>query len=196
MYTGLTLSENITALRIARDIGLPQVLATAQKMGIRSKLDQVPAVILGQSVVNMLEITGAYGAVANRGIWHKPRVIKRVYDTSNCNLSQIRTCRVMYDYTKNAPSQRVLRANVADTLTSMMRGVVTNGTGKNAAIGMGEVGKTGTTDDNVDMWFIGFIPDRQVVTGIWLGNDNNSPTDGSSAQAAQLWGKYMGAAYR
>ncbi|WP_310429037.1 transglycosylase domain-containing protein [Chamaesiphon sp. VAR_48_metabat_135_sub] len=196
MYTGFALSENVTALRIAQDIGLPKVLETANKMGIRSKLDEVPAVILGQSVVNMLEITGSFGAVADRGIWHKPRVIKRVYDTSNCNLKQIRTCRVMYDYTKNAQSRRVLRTGTADTLTTMMRGVVTNGTGKNAAIGLGEVGKTGTTDNNVDMWFIGFIPDRKVVTSVWLGNDDNSPTKGSSAQAAQVWGNYMGSVFR
>lgn len=196
MYTGFALSENVTALRVAQDIGLPKVLETAHKMGIRSKLDDVPAVILGQSVVNMLEITGSFGAVADRGIWHKPRVIKRVYDTSNCDLKQIHTCRIMYDYAKDSQSRRVLRAGTADTLTTMMRGVVTNGTGKNAAIGLGEVGKTGTTDDNVDMWFIGSIPDRKVVTSVWLGNDDNSPTRGSSAQAAQLWGNYMGSVFR
>lgn len=197
MYTGFSLSENVIALRVGRDIGLPKVLATAQKMGVRSHLDEVPAVILGQSVVNMLEMTGAYGTIADRGIWHKPRVIKRVYDTTNCNLKQISTCRVMYDYGNDSQSsRRVLRADLADTLTTMMRGVVTNGTGKNAAIGLGEVGKTGTTDDNVDLWFIGFIPDKKVVTGIWLGNDNNSPTKGSSAQAAQLWGNYMGSVFR
>jgi membrane peptidoglycan carboxypeptidase len=142
-------------------------------------------------------MTGAYGTIADRGIWHKPRVIKRVYDTTNCNLKQISTCRVMYDYANDTQSsRRVLRADLADTLTTMMRGVITNGTGKNAAIGLGEVGKTGTTDDNVDLWFIGFIPDKKVVTGVWLGNDNNSPTKGSSAQAAQLWGNYMGSVFR
>jgi len=196
MYTGFTLSENVTALRVTRDIGLPKTIEVAKKMGIGSKLDDVPALILGQSVVNMLEITGAYGAVANRGIWNQPRVIKRVYDTSSCDLRAVRTCRVIYDYTKDTRSQRVLSANVSNILTTMMRGVVTNGTGKNAAIGLGEVGKTGTTDDNVDMWFIGFIPDKKVVTGIWLGNDNNTPTNGSSAQAARLWGNYMGAVFK
>ncbi len=197
MYTGFTLSENVTALRVGQDIGLSKVLAIAEKMGIKSKLDEVPAVILGQSVVNMLEMTGAYGAVADRGVWHKPHVIKRVYDTTNCNIQQIRSCRVIYDQIKNNPSQQALiRASSADTLTTMMRGVVTSGTGKNAAIGLGEVGKTGTTDDNVDLWFIGFIPDRHVVTGVWLGNDNNSPTNGSSAQAAELWGNYMGAVFK
>ena len=196
MYTGFTLSENVTALRVTRDIGLPKTIEVAKKMGVKSKLEEVPALILGQSVVNMLEITGAYGAVANRGIWNQPRVIKRVYDTSSCDLRAVRTCRVIYDYAKDTRSQRVLSANVTDTLTTMMRGVVTNGTGKNAAIGLGEVGKTGTTDDNVDLWFIGFIPDKKVVTGVWLGNDNNTPTNGSSAQAAQLWGNYMGAVFK
>ncbi|AFY91916.1 transglycosylase domain-containing protein [Chamaesiphon minutus] len=196
MYTGFTLSENPIALRVARDIGLPKVIETAQKMGIKSKLDEVPALVLGQSVVNVLEITGAYNAVADRGIWRRPRVIKRVYDTSNCDLKQIRSCRVMYDATKDIQSQRVLSAEVADTLTTMMRSVVTSGTGKNAAIGLGEAGKTGTTDDNVDLWFIGFIPDKKVTTGVWLGNDDNSPTKGSSAQAAQLWGNYMGSVYK
>ncbi|GAA6623966.1 hypothetical protein [Scytonema sp. NUACC26] len=64
--------------------------------------------------------------------------------------------------------------------------------GRSAAVGLGEAGKTGTTDKNVDLWFIGFIPGRRLATGIWLGNDNNAPISGSSAQAAQLWGDYMG----
>jgi membrane peptidoglycan carboxypeptidase len=196
MYTGFALSENPIALRVAQDIGLAKVLETAKKMGLKSKLDDVPAVVLGQSVVNMLEMTGAYGVIADRGIWHRPRVIKKVYDTSNCDLKQIRTCRVMYDLTKDAQPKRVLPAGTADTLTTMMRQVVTNGSGKNAAIGLGEVGKTGTTNDNVDLWFIGFIPDRKVVTSVWLGNDDNSATKGSSAQAAQVWGDYMGSVYK
>ena len=138
-------------------------------------------------------MTGAYGAVADRGIWHQPRTIKRVYDTSNCDIKQLKQCRIIYDAeTDQQSSRRVLRAGVADTLTTMMRGVVTNGTGKNAAIGLGEVGKTGTTNDGVDLWFIGFIPDKKIVTGVWLGNDDNSPTKGSSGQAAQVWGNYMG----
>ncbi len=196
MYTGFALSENVIALRVAQDIGLTKVLETAQKMGIKSKLDEVPAVVLGQSVVNMLEMTAAYGVIADRGIWHRPRVIKKVYDTSNCNLKQISTCRVMYDLAKDAQPKRVLPAGTTDTLTTMMRQVITNGTGKNAAIGLGEVGKTGTTNDNVDLWFIGFIPDRKVVTSVWLGNDDNSATKGSSAQAAQVWGDYMGSVYK
>jgi membrane peptidoglycan carboxypeptidase len=197
MYTGFTLSENPIALRVAQDIGLPKVIDLAQRMGIKSKLDAVPALVLGQSVVNMLEITGAYGAVADRGIWHQPGIIKRVYDSSSCNdREQIRSCKVIYDSTNDRPSRKVFSPGIASTLTTLMRGVVTGGTGKNAAIGRGEVGKTGTTDDGVDLWFIGFIPDNKVVTGVWLGNDDNTPTRGSSVQAAQVWGDYMGSVYR
>jgi len=71
-----------------------------------------------------------------------------------------------------------------------MQGVVRGGTGRAAAIGQGEAGKTGTTNDNIDLWFVGYIP-GSLVTGVWLGNDNNSPTSGSSGEAAQLWGNYM-----
>jgi membrane peptidoglycan carboxypeptidase len=67
---------------------------------------------------------------------------------------------------------------------------VQSGTGRAAALGQGEAGKTGTTNDNVDLWFVGYIPNG-LVTGIWLGNDNNRVTNGSSAIAAQLWGNYM-----
>jgi len=62
----------------------------------------------------------------------------------------------------------------------------------NAALGLGEAGKTGTSNDNRDLWFVGYLRRRNLVTGIWLGNDDNSPTSGSSSQAAQLWGDYMG----
>jgi membrane peptidoglycan carboxypeptidase len=197
MYTGFTLSENVIALRVAQDIGLSKVIDLAQRMGIKSKLDPVPALVLGQSVVNILEITGAYATVADRGIWHQPGIVKRIYDSSSCaDRNQIRSCKLIYDYSTDRPSRQVLSPGVASTLTTLMRGVVTGGTAKSAAIGMGEVGKTGTTDDGVDLWFIGFIPDNKIVTGVWLGNDDNTPTRGSSAQAAQLWGDYMGSVYR
>ena len=73
----------------------------------------------------------------------------------------------------------------------MLQEAVKKGTGKAAYIDEGEAGKTGTTDKNVDLWFIGYVPKKDLVTGVWLGNDDNSPTRGSSYQAASLWGKYM-----
>jgi membrane peptidoglycan carboxypeptidase len=199
MYSGFSLSENITALRIGREAGLPKVAELAKRMGIRSKLEEVPAMILGQSVVNVLEMTGAYAAVGNKGVWNQPRVIKRVYDSSVCtDRSNFRTCREMYSYQNDGQHNRkVISPGVSNTMYNLMRGVI-SGTGKDAALGLGEAGKTGTTDRNVDLWFIGFVPDAKLTTGIWLGNDDNSPasTSGSSAQAAQLWGKYMSSILR
>ncbi|MBW4614250.1 MAG: transglycosylase domain-containing protein [Desmonostoc vinosum HA7617-LM4] len=192
--TGLALSENPIALRVAQDVGLDKVVAMAQRLGIKSSLDPVPGLVLGQSVVNVLEMTGAFGAIGNRGVWNPPHAISRILDSGDCkDRNDIKTCRVIYSFDQNPDAnKRVLRSSITDDMTDLMRGVVTRGTGRSAAIGEGEAGKTGTTNDNVDLWFIGFIPSRRLVTGIWLGNDDNSPTRGSSAQAALLWGNYMG----
>jgi peptidoglycan glycosyltransferase len=191
---GLALSENPIALRVAQEVGLDKVVAMARQLGVRSKLDPVPGLVLGQSVVNVMEMTGAFGAIGNGGVWNRPHAISRILDSSDCrDQNDPKTCRVIYSYDQDPEAnRRVLQTNIADTMTRLLRGVVTNGTGRSAAIGLGEAGKTGTTDKNVDLWLIGFVPSRRLVTGIWLGNDNNSPTSGSSAQAAQLWGNYMG----
>jgi membrane peptidoglycan carboxypeptidase len=192
--TGLALSENPIALRVAQEVGLDKVVTMARRLGVKSELDPVPGLILGQSVVNVLEMTGAFGAISNSGVWNRPHAISRILDSSDCrDQNDPKTCREIYSYYQDPDAnKRVLPTNIADTMTRLLRGVVTNGTGRSAAIGLGEGGKTGTTDKNVDLWFIGFVPNRRLVTGIWLGNDNNSPTSGSSAQAAQLWGNYMG----
>jgi peptidoglycan glycosyltransferase len=196
--TGFALSENPIALRVARDVGLDKVVKTAKSLGVRSELNPVPGLVLGQSETTVLEMTGAFAAISNRGVWNRPHAIKRILDSSDCSdRSDLTTCRVIYSFNQDREAnRRVLKAGVADTMVTLARRVITSGTGGSAAIGLGEGGKTGTTDKNVDLWFIGFIPRRQLATGIWLGNDNNSPTRGSSAQAAQLWGSYMGKVVR
>jgi membrane peptidoglycan carboxypeptidase len=192
--TGLALSENPIALRVTKAIGLNKLVDMAQRLGVRSNLEEVPGLVLGQSEVNVLEMTGAFGAIGNYGVWNPPHAISKIRDSSDCkNLKDLETCRVIYSFdTDPNGSKQVLKKAVANQMTTLMRGVISNGTGRSAAIGLGEAGKTGTTNNNVDLWFIGFIPSRKLVTGIWLGHDNNSPTSGSSAQAAQLWGDYMG----
>jgi membrane peptidoglycan carboxypeptidase len=193
MYTGMALSENVVALRVAQEVGLDRTLQMARRMGIHSDLKAVPGLVLGQSEVTPLELTGAFGVLANRGVSNRPRTIRRVLDSSDCqDRNKPQTCRVIYSAEQDSEvNQTILPPDVADTMTALLRGVVTDGTGRGAAIGRGEVGKTGTTNNNVDLWFVGYIPDGWV-TGIWLGNDNNAATSGSSGLAAQLWGDYMG----
>ncbi|MEB3336388.1 MAG: penicillin-binding transpeptidase domain-containing protein, partial [Leptolyngbyaceae bacterium] len=175
-----------------------KVVRLAKQMGIHSKLAPVPGLVLGQSETTLLEMTGAFGVVANRGVRQRPHAIKRILDGSDCtDLKNPQTCREIYNYARDPEANAVvLQPEVADTMTELFRGVVERGTGRGAYLGLGEAGKTGTTNDNVDMWFIGYIPSRALVTGIWLGNDDNTPTSGSSAQAAQLWGDYMGKVVR
>ena len=193
MYRGLAQSENAVALRIGRDAGLSRVVAVARRLGINSQLEPVPGLIIGQSEVNLLEMTGAYAAFANNGKWNRPHAITRVLDSSDCtNYDDFETCRVIYAYEEDAnANQQVISPDVAQTMTRLLQGVVQSGTGRRAAVGLEEAGKTGTTDKSVDLWFIGYLTKRNLVTGVWLGNDDNSPTQGSSSQAAALWGSYM-----
>jgi membrane peptidoglycan carboxypeptidase/pSer/pThr/pTyr-binding forkhead associated (FHA) protein len=198
MYAGLARSENVIALRVAQEAGLDSVVKLAKRLGITAELNPVPGLVLGQSEVTPLEITGSFGAIANEGVWNKPHGIRRVIDSSDCtDFKDPSTCRVIYDFSTTSDANvPVLEAGVANTMVGMMQGAVQGGTARNAYLGLGEGGKTGTTNDNVDSWFIGFVPRNTVVTGIWLGNDDNAPASDGSAQAAQLWGAYMGQVLR
>ncbi|MGD2180942.1 PBP1A family penicillin-binding protein [Lusitaniella coriacea] len=192
MYRGLAQSENAVAMRVAQDAGLDNTIRIAQRLGIRSKLKATPGVVIGESEVNVLEITGAYAAFANNGVWNRPHAIKRILDSSDCeDYKNPQTCRVIYDFEQDAEANRqAIDGAIAQTMTTLLRGVVGGGTGSRASIGFGEAGKTGTTDRNVDLWFIGYVPNQRLVTGVWLGNDDNTPTRGGSTQAAQLWRDY------
>lgn len=193
MYRGVAQSENAIALRVARDVGLGKVVQMARRLGIKSELKAVPGLVLGQSEVTVLEMTGAFGVLANEGKKNRPHAIRRILDSSDCDdRNDPNTCRVIYDAERDPSANRqAIDPDVARTMTDLLQGAVQGGTGRNAYLGLGEAGKTGTTNYNVDLWFVGYIPREDLVTGIWLGNDDNSPTYGSSAQAAQLWGNYM-----
>lgn len=190
---GLAQSENAVALRVAKDVGLKQVVEMAQRLGVSSSLNPVPGLVLGQSEVNVLEMTGAYAVFDHNGIKNRPHGITRIYDGGDCsNPDDYQTCRLIYDDNNDAALDRpVISPETAATMTQWLQGVVREGTGRSANIGKNAAGKTGTTDDAVDLWFIGYLPDENLTTGIWLGNDQPSPTRGSSAAAAQLWGNYM-----
>jgi penicillin-binding protein 1A len=191
MYSGVALSENPVALRVAREVGLGNVADTARRMGIESELDPVPGLVLGQSEATLLEMAGAFSILANEGVRIPPHAITKVLDAGDCSdRKNLSTCRIIYDHGQES-GYRVLEAGVANTMTELLRGVVRSGTGRAAAMGQDAAGKTGTTNDNRDLWFIGYLTGGDLLTGIWLGNDDNAPTSGSSGQAAALWGNYM-----
>ncbi len=193
MARGLAMSENAIALRVAKEVGLKNVVDTAQQLGISSPLNPVPGLILGQSEVNVLEITGAYTAFANQGIWSRPHAINIIRDGRDCeDDDNYRTCREMYRFNQSGDNQKqALNVGVAQSMNRMLQQVVTNGTARNAYLGKKEAGKTGTTNKGVDLWFIGYVPQDNLLTGVWLGNDDNKPTNSSSFQAVLLWQKYM-----
>jgi len=189
LRTALAISSNTAALRVARRVGLDTVVSKARELGITSPLAPVPGLALGQSEVTLLELTGAYAAVANDGIWHSPSSIRRLTDAETCPQGGSSSCRQASgrQEQKVAAGRRVMRSSTAKDLQGMLQAVVSSGTGTAAWVGPGTGGKTGTTNEARDLLFVGFEPKRQWVIGVWLGNDDNRPTRGSSALAASLW---------
>ena len=135
-------------------------------MGITTPIPYDYTISLGSNSVKLFEMTRAYGVFANGGFKVEPYAIERVESSRGTLLYEA----------KKARSSKVLNLNTAATMTAIMKTVITNGTGRAANIGKPAAGKTGTTDDSRDAYFIGFTPD--VVTGVWVGNDDNSQMGG------------------
>ena len=188
----LARSENAVALRLAQQVGLNRVSNVAERLGITSPLTVTPGLVLGESETTVLAMTGAYGAIANQGRWNKPHAIRRILDGGDCqNYDHPQTCRVIYDVAEESNFQhQAVSEGVASTMMAMLRQPVIAGTAQAASRIPDARGKTGTTNKGVDLWFIGIVPQRNLVTGIWLGNDDNQPTRGSSSQAVTLWTSY------
>jgi len=189
---GFARSENAVALRVAQQVGLNHVMQVAERLGVTSSLTPTPGLVLGERETTVLAMTGAYGAIANQGTWNKPHAIRRILDGGDCmDFDKPQTCRVIYDAQEDAPEpQSMITPAIAQTLQGMLRQAVTNGTAQAAQTIPQSMGKTGTTNNGVDLWFIGIVPQKHWVTGIWLGNDDNRPTRGSSSQAVVLWRNY------
>ncbi|MCC5605562.1 penicillin-binding protein 1A [Nostoc sp. CHAB 5834] len=175
----LTRSINIVAVKVLIDVGFTPTIKLAHDMGIKSELKPTYSLALGSNEVNLLELTSAYGSFANQGLHTEPHGITRILN---------RQGKVIWS--ANFKPQRALDADSAAIMTWMLRNVVEAGTGAAAQLGNRPVaGKTGTSDEARDLWFIGYIP--QMVTGVWLGNDDNRPTSGSSSSAAYTWHEFM-----
>ncbi len=175
----LTKSVNIIAVKVLISVGFNPTIKLAHDMGIKSDLKPTYSLALGSNEVNLLELTSAYGSFATNGLHVESHGIKRILN---------RWGKVIWS--ANFQQTRALDAESSAIMTWMLRNVVQEGTGAAAQLDNRPVaGKTGTSDEARDLWFIGYIP--QLVTGVWLGNDNNNPTDGSSGSAASTWHQFM-----
>jgi membrane peptidoglycan carboxypeptidase len=193
----LAISSNTAALRLARRVGLDALVQKARDLGISTPLQAVPGLALGQSEVTLLELTAAYAAVADGGLWHGPTTIRGLTDAEACTAAGTeRACPKGSRRSAKSPmgigtGRRAMEPGTARTLQDLLRGVVNGGTGTAAWVGGGVWGKTGTTNEGRDLLFVGAVPDRHWVMGIWLGNDDNSPSRSSSSLAASLWGEIV-----
>ncbi len=166
LRTGITYSKNTIAAQLMMQLGIDHVIALAQKMGVRqSKLEKVPSLALGTSPVTLLEMVAAYGTIANEGGYLAPVFVTRITD---------RKGRILEDFAPAQP-EIALEQPVAYTLLDVMRSVIDRGTGSDIRSRYGiyadVAGKSGTTQDNADGWFILMHP--QLVAGAWVGfNDS------------------------
>jgi penicillin-binding protein 1A len=182
-YGTLTLADalahsvNTITVNLAQEVGVRKVVAAAQRVGITSPLEANASLALGTSEVTPLELTAAYAAFANGGYRVYPYLVTQV-DIGSKPV-----------YVRHAPPQvRVIASSVDRDLTAMLYGVVAGGTGGYASLhGREAAGKTGTTQDSHDAWFVGFTTD--YVGAAWVGNDDSSPTRGITGGTlpAYIW---------
>jgi penicillin-binding protein 1A len=179
----LGISDNVAATRILLRLGIGNVIDKAHQFGITSVLRPVPSLALGTSEITLLENTSAFGVFATGGLRAEPTPVERVDNSAGETLVQ---------HAHPVQAARVISEPSAKEMQQMLRYVVTSGTGQNADIsGLEVIGKTGTTSDNKDVWFMGAT--KQLVCGIWMGYDLPSELHGSSGGGwcAPAWRSFM-----
>ena len=182
----LALSLNTVAVRLGQEVGPKTVVATAHRLGITSDLDPVPSIALGSSDVTPLEMVAAYAAFANGGLGVQPHVIARVRTANGKQLYARR----------NANFGRVIDPQYVAMMNQMMQETLLTGTARKAELpGWQAAGKTGTSQDWRDAWFLGYT--SYLVAGVWLGNDDSSPTKKVSGGnlPVEIWSRFMKAAH-
>ena len=174
-------SINTIAVKLSEQVGREKVIHMARLLGVASPLMNSPSVALGASEVNLLELTAAYSILANNGKGIFVHGIRSIENTSG---------EVLFMRKGQGPGQ-ILDQDISSTMVSMMESTIKTGTGKNARLNRPAAGKTGTSQSLRDAWFVGFTSD--IVTGVWFGNDNDSPmkkiTGGTAP--ANLWKDFM-----
>jgi len=174
-------SINVVGVKLLERVGIKKVISYSHKAGIISELRPDLSLALGTSEITPLEITSAYATIANLGVNVNPLSIIRIEDYAGKIIKE-----------NTIQEKKVFNEETCYTLISMMEGVIIRGTGWNAKIDRPAVGKTGTTNDCVDAWFIGFTPD--LVAAVYIGNDDRKPLGNKmtgGVVAAPIWAKFM-----
>ncbi|MGJ5130701.1 transglycosylase domain-containing protein [Bradyrhizobium oligotrophicum] len=183
----LAMSLNTVAVRVGLEVGPKNVVRTAHRLGIASKLDPNPSIALGTSEVSMIELVGAYAPFSNGGLAVSPHVVTRIRTLDG---------KLLYMRQTEQPVQVIEPRNAA-MMNQMMQETLISGTAKKAEIpGWIAAGKTGTSQDFRDAWFIGYT--AHLVTGVWLGNDDNSPTKKATGGGlpVEVWTRFMRSAHQ
>jgi penicillin-binding protein 1A len=181
MRDALRLSRNVISVKILEQVGIDNVIKYAHTMGIQSELKPYLSLALGSAEVTVLEMSSAVSILGNMGTKFEATTIKKITD-SDGNIVEDNS---------NRKGIKILPAETAYNVTDMLRGVIESGTGANAYIGRPAAGKTGTTSDYRDAWFVGYTPDYS--TAVWIGNDDFSPMERvyGGDYPAMIWSDFM-----
>jgi len=178
----VTHSRNIVTIKVLQKIGIDYVVEYAGKIGIKSALDDNLSLALGASSVNLMELTSVYGIFANKGVRNEPYFIRRIEDRNGTVVEQ-----------HEEKPEQVIPEDTAFLINNILYAVVKEGTGRKVNyLNVPTAGKTGTTNDFMDAWFIGYASD--LVTGVWVGMDREvmmGKNETGSRAAAPIWLTYM-----
>ena len=180
LRTAVALSINLAAINTADAIGIRKAIEVARRLGLKGSLPPYLPTAIGAGGGSTLEMAGAYGAFAVKGEFIEPLSILEVKDRDGNVLEQA-----------NPQPQQVVRPDVVQEMDDMLRAVITMGTGRAAGVIPDSFGKTGTTSDERDVWFVGFTP--QLSTAVWVGNDNFLPLSNASGSRVciPIWNAFM-----
>jgi penicillin-binding protein 1A len=182
MTQALAYSLNTVSVRLALEVGPKAVISTAHRLGIASELQPNASIALGTSEVTPLELVSAYAPFANGGIGIQPHIIAKVRTAGG---------RLLYQR-KNSNNGRAVDPAYVAMMNTMMQETLLTGTAKKAELpGWQAAGKTGTSQDYRDAWFVGYT--SQLIAGVWIGNDDNSPTKKASGAnlPVDIWSRFM-----
>ncbi|MBQ8886770.1 MAG: PBP1A family penicillin-binding protein [Candidatus Gastranaerophilales bacterium] len=183
LYRALAISSNVIAVKLIENTGIAPVIDMARALGITTPLTHDYTIALGSNGAKLYDMVVVYGNFANGGYKVKPYAIEKI---------ETERGKVIYQ-AERTKITKVLDTDTAAIMTAMLRRVITEGTGRGANIGKPMGGKTGTINENKDAWFIGYTPD--LVTGVFVGNDDNTSTGLTGGTLpARIWKDMMAVA--